>query len=287
MSLRVLFGLTLVLGATRAPGARAGGAVAVEIDGPAPFARAELEHALRVRVGAAGRTGAVRVRVVATDGGVIVEAHGGSQRVALGGRAGADAARLVALVAADLMLADLAEAPDPAEAPGPAARPPGLVEAHAAVAREPARAPIAVAVLGSAARWAGVLADATVDVAVPRGRWIGSVELGGGGLIGGGIDLRGAVVRVGGGVRAGLVEVRAGITVAPVEVRDGTGDCTVLAGAGASARLRVPIAPTVRIVLAAGADAFATRTEYRKDGMALTATPWLAPWLGAGLEVAR
>jgi hypothetical protein len=41
------------------------------------------------------------------------------------------------------------------------------------------------------------------------------------------------------------------------------------------------------LVLAGGADVFATRTEYARSGMAAGATPWLAPWLAVGVVVTR
>lgn len=129
------------------------------------------------------------------------------------------------------------------------------------------------------------MAGASVDVAVTRGRWLAVVDVGGGELIDGNLKLSNAVLRVGGGVRTGDVELRAGLTLAPIWVGNGAGDSTVLVGAGASARLRVPIASGVRLVVAAGADAFATRTEYALAGMSTIATPWLAPWVAAGFEV--
>jgi hypothetical protein len=253
-------------------------AIAVDVDGPAPFASDQLAQALRVRLGDGAP---VRVRVVATDGGVIVSARGGSQVVALGGREGADAARLVALVAVDLVEDDLAVAPEPLQ---PIA-PPSSIAARVVPLAPRVPDPVTIGISGAAAQWSGLLAGASIDVAVPRGRWIVTAEVGGGELIAGGLDLRAATIRAGGGVRTGWIDLRAGLTLAPVEVTSGFGDATVLAGAGASARLRVPVADGLRVVIAAGADAYATRTEYTMNGMPFTATPWLAPWLAAGVEV--
>jgi hypothetical protein len=68
-------------------------------------------------------------------------------------------------------------------------------------------------------------------------------------------------------------------------VSTGVGDHTVLFGAGASGRLRVPVVAGVRGVLAVGIDAFANRTQYQVLGMPTVATPQLAPWVAAGVEV--
>jgi len=253
-------------------------AIAVDVDARAPFAAAELEQALRVRVAASGPSIDVQVRLSDDGDRVIVTARGGSEAVPLGGRAGEDAARLVALVAVDLMFDDLAVAPSPPP------RPPSAV----AIAAHPvaSRPPVTIGVLGAVAQWNGALAGATIDVAVPRGSWILAADLGGGQLVGGGIDLRGAIVRLGGGARVGAIDLRAGLTFVPIDVADGAGDQTILAGAGASARLRIPIAARSNVIVAAGVDAFATHTTYRMDGMDVTSTPWVAPWIAAGMEVA-
>src|SRR5262249_56240929 len=108
--------------------------------------------------------------------------------------------------------------------------------------------------------------------------------VGGDALGGGGVQLEGVMVRLGGGYRGDGYELRAGATIAPIDVSDGVGDRTVLVGANASARLRLPLGDRTHLVLAAGADAFATRTEYRMT-TGTTATPWLAPWLATGIEV--
>lgn len=102
-------------------------------------------------------------------------------------------------------------------------------------------------------------------------------------MVDGSFDLTGAVVRVGVGRRTGMVDLRAGATAVPISVSDGAGDRTILLGGTAGAYLRVPVAG-VHVVLAAGVDGFATRTEYTMGGMTM-ATPWIAPWLEAGVEL--
>jgi len=244
-------------------------ALVIELGANAPFVERELADALRVRIAATGEP--VKLTVTATDRGVIVGARGGSRVVELGGRAGADAARLVALAAVDLLFDDLASAPSSA---------PGLT------AVQPARdnPSWSIGVIGNAAQWTGTLAGATIDVTVPRGAWFAALDVGGGTLVGGGLHLSGGVVRTGIGTRVGWLDLRASATFVPIDVTDGAGDFTILAGAGASARLRIPLPERIELVIAGGADAFATRTEYSVGG-AMIATPWVAPWFGAGIEV--
>ena len=246
--------------------------VHVEVDASVPFAAAELADAIRMRVRDAGPP--IELHVIAADGGVEVSSDRGSRVVALDGHSGADAARVVALAAVDLALDDLAVAPTPLvvrTAPAPAPTP-------------PMEKPITIAVLATAAAWSNALAGAALDVAIPRGRWLVAFDVGAGELLDDSLDLVGAVVRFGGGIRIGVFDVRAGATLVPIKVSTGAGDETVLVGGGASVRVRVPIAASARFVLAGGADAFATRTEYR-TGDVMTATPWVTPWLGAGIEM--
>lgn len=244
--------------------------VVVDVDRDTPFAAAELEAALRMRL----PDGApVRLRVFGvTDGvrGAVVriEASGNVRDVALAGRRGAEAARLVALAAHDLVLDDLAVAPELA----PTA---------------PRTSRSSVSVLAGAAAWERTLAGVSIDFVVPRGMWLFALEAGGGQLVGGPLALSTAVGRVGGGARFGALELRAGATIMPVFVGSGAGDRTVLVGGSASARVRFDVSDGVRAVLAVGGDAFATRTTYMLNGMTLLATPHAAPWVAVGLELTR
>jgi hypothetical protein len=240
--------------------ARAERAIVVEA-AQAPFDPAQLETAIRMR---APRDGAaLHVRVVPTAHGVEVEVRGAVREVDLAGLRGAEAARLVALAADDLMLDDLATAPAPA----------------------PERETLRVGVLGSVAAWDSALPGLAIDLVVPRRGWLAALEVGGARLAGGTVDASAAVIRASAGVAGRFYEVRGGLTLVPLFVTSGLGDQTVLVGAGASGRLFAPLGDGVRAVLAAGVDAFATRTEYRQGGMTALTTPRSSPWLAAGLEV--
>jgi hypothetical protein len=260
VSLRLVTDLVIGLLLCTVRGAAAERSIAVDAPG-APFEAGELVAAIRVRVPVDGPP--LRVRVTATASGVRVEAGGGARDVELASLHGPAAARLVALVASDLMLDT--PAPIPIAAP--------------ATAHEPT-----LGVLATAAGWDGVLGGLALDLVLPRGPWLVAFDAGGGTLLGGAIQLTAAMVGVDVGRREGPFEARVGVIAAPVLVTTDGGDRTVLAGARASVRARVPLGG-VRVVLAAGADAYATQTEYRIAGQSTSTTPRIAPWLAVGVEV--
>ena len=271
VSLQLLLVIAVLIAVSVPVPAYAERAIAVEVTFAAPFEAGELREALRVRLPAEG--GPVRVRVALTPTGIQVETPRGVREVDVAGLEGVAAARLVALAASDLLLEDLATFP---------VSPPSLVESTAA----PAAPPVALGVVGGIAGWDRALGGAMADLTLPRGaRDLIAIEAGGGTLLGSGIHLTAAIVRFSGGIRLGVLELRAGAVLAPIFVSDGVGDTTLLAGAAASARVRVPLSPQFRAVFAAGLDAFATRTQYLHDGMAALETPQLAPWFGIGMEV--
>lgn len=227
----------------------------------APFDAGQLESAIRMRV---PRDGApLHVHVVPTERGVEIEVRGSVREVDLAGRRGAEAARLVALAADDLMLDDLSAAP----------------------AIEPRREAVRVGVIGSVAAWDSALPGLALDVVVPRHTWLAALEVGGARFSSGGLDATAASLRASAGVEGAWYELRTGITLVPLFVTTGAGDRTLLVGAGASGRVFAPLGDGVRAVLAAGVDVFATRTEYRISGMTALMTPRSSPWLAAGVEV--
>ena len=259
-------GLIVVTCAARR--AQAERSITVDAQATAPFAPQELAAAIRVRIATEGSP--VRIRVTPTATGVRIETRGEAREVELGDLRGADAARMVALVANDLLVDDLA-------APAPP-----MVEARGDA--RATHAPPELGVLGNVSGWDGMLGGLALDLTVPRGTWALTVEAGGGELIESSLHLLAGVVRVAPALRFQGLELRAGVTLAPLLVTSGAGDQTVLAGANASVRMRVPVATGIHAILAVGVDAYATRTQYRIETMTI-ATPWLAPWVGAGIEV--
>jgi hypothetical protein len=220
-----------------------------------PFSADDLAAALRVRLATQGAPIAVAATAVADR--VTVTVGDTTREVALDGRVGADAARLVALEIVDLALDDLAVVPR----------------------AEPMPSPVAIALYGGAMAWTSTLANASADVALGRGRWRAAIELAGSQRVAGVLHVTGATVRLCGALRAGELELRGGAVIAPTWVSDGVGDQTTLVGATASARVHVG-----RLLLAVGLDAYATQTTYSYQAMTVT-TPWIAPWVAAGVEL--
>jgi hypothetical protein len=252
----------------------------------APFAASELATAIRVRVPVDGPR--IQIRVTTTTRGVQIEAAGGVREIALLGLRGTAAARLVALAANDLLPG---ERPDdlPDDRPDDLAITTTLAPATAGARTAPgariARSAWTLGALGAVASWGEPLGNLALDATRSRDRWLVALEVGGGQLVGSSVDLTMALARVSAGWHAGVIEARIGLTVAPVTVSNGTGDQTVLFGAHGSLRARLPLAGTLRAILAVGGDVFATRTSYRIASMTALTTPRFAPWLAAGVEV--
>jgi hypothetical protein len=257
VSCHLLVVLMIVCAARQAAAERAIVVEASEV----PFAPRELEAAIRMRVAQDGAP--LHVRVVPTARGVEIEVRGGVRDVDLAGLHGTEAARLVALAADDLMLDDLAATPAP----------------------QPARETLRTGLLGSVAAWDSALPGLAVDITVPRNGWLAALDVGGARLAGGDVAVTAAVIRASAGIGGRYYELRGGLTLVPVLVTSGVGDQTVLVGAGASGRVFAPLGGGLRGVLAAGVDVFATRTEYRENGMTALTTPRSSPWLAAGVEV--
>jgi hypothetical protein len=85
-------------------------------------------------------------------------------------------------------------------------------------------------------------------------------------------------------MRSDQIELRAGVAIAPTWVGNGDGDQVTTFGVTGSARLRLAVGNGVRFVAAVGADAYATQTTYTL-GSTMIATPWVAPWVAAGMEL--
>jgi hypothetical protein len=141
-----------------------------------------------------------------------------------------------------------------------------------------------VAVLGTVAGWSGALGTGTVELAFPVGPLLVAIAGGGGELFTGKLALDAGIVRLDVGMRRGWLEARVGAVAVPLVVSSGRGDTTVVAGGGASVRVRVPVAGSLRALLAVGLDAFANRTEYVAATLPEVDTPWWAAWAGLGVE---
>ncbi|HXU65383.1 MAG TPA: hypothetical protein VN962_26970, partial [Polyangia bacterium] len=221
--------------------------------------------------------------------------------VQLGDRTGPAAARVVALVIADMvsMPAPVSAAASPSSAPAPPAAAPVAVAAPLVV--EAAPAPVRptraarLGVTGGASKGIGaqeLLAGAlNVDLVIPiaRSRWRWSPSAG---LVmmptrnTGSLDevsFVGGVGRLLGGRAWGPAEVLVGPFVSAYSVGGATPRAGVLYGGEVVARLAAPLSSRLRLVVDGRADAYGNRVRVHwADGNAY-ATPRLGLSIGAGL----
>lgn len=271
----------------------------------APFSSAELTQALLARLLPAD-AGAPSVRVSPAGEGVVsVQVGARSRLVTLGDRTGPEAARVVALVIADLASAASPAPPVPADdaASAPAVTVAGTAPRSLAVPSVEASAPPAptarpstrLAVVAGASKGLGSeeprAATVDADVALPLG-WRGVRLVPSAGVVysptrnAGTFDevsFSAAVVRLLGGRSWRLCDLFAGPLVEPYGIGGANPHSGVLVGAEALARLSLPLSPRARLVVAARADAYANRVRVLFVDDGAYATPRLALALGAGL----
>jgi hypothetical protein len=281
-------------------------AVRVSLSGDAPFSAAELSDAVRARmpVAPADADGDPQV-IVAADGvdAVIVHAGDKTQRVDVGDRRGTAAARIVALVIADLIADELAptvvtaQAAEATDGPGATAR--RELETSAVLVRDAtasAREQDTVRIAGTMGGSRGVGAQESVcfrtDVDVSRpveGRLVAGAGVG---LVliptrnVGQPDEFSYTAGMAGaslGWRADSFELAAGPFVSPYKLGGTADHAGVLAGAGVMARLVKPLPARVRLVVAARADGYANRIHVNWQGFGGFATPRLDFGLAVGL----
>lgn len=271
---------------------------------PLPFSDAELQGALLARLLRPPADGAAApvARLERMAGGAVVVRLGDQTRVVqLGDRTGPAAARVVALVIADMvsMPAPVVAAASPSPAPTPPAAAPVAVAAPLVVEAapgpvRPARA-ARLGVTGGVSKGIGaqeLLAGAlNVDLVIPiaRSRWRWSPSAG---LMmmptrnTGSLDevsFVGGVGRLLGGRAWGPAEVLLGPFVSAYSVGGATPHAGVLYGGEAVARLAAPLSSRLRLVVDGRADAYVNRVRVHwADGNAY-ATPRLGLSIGAGL----
>ena len=241
---------------------------AIDVGPDVPFEAGQIEVALRGRLDAVADVPPT-VHIVARAWGVEIQVASLHREVALDGRTGSDAARLVALAMLDLLEQPAAETVDDVALPEPAPRSPSLE----------------LSAYGGAAMWTHTLTSLGAGVVVPAGSHLFAIDAAAGRLSSGDFQLTTATLRVAAVARTGPLEARGGLVVAPLFVSEGDGDTTVLFGLGGSVAYRAGVGERVRLVMRAGADFYATRTEYTNMGVPAASTPWLAPWFALGIEV--
>lgn len=249
--------------------AQAGAQASVELAGDAPFSRVELDDALGLRL-----DGAHRVAVaVGRDAIAVVTVDGRSRTVYLGDRHGADAARLVALVAAGLSL----DAPAPIDAP----------TAIAPTAQAQRRPTLAVSGVVSAADGAlthGVRAEVASAGTLSWIVAVGAERRDVGPAAPDAVTLFRVPVRVDLAARHGVAEVSGGAVLAVTVARGGSGDQAIIPGLAVTGGVALPVGPAWAVTVRVGVDAMATRRVYRWDGATVADTGRIVPWLALGLR---
>jgi len=262
---RLLLPAPIVVAATLAAGASA----SVDVAGDAPFSHGELEDALGLRL-----AGVHRVAIaVDRDDVAVVTVDGRSRTVYLGDRRGAEAARLVALVAAGLTI----DAPAPIDAPAaPAPRAP-----------TPRRPTLAVSGLVGSADGAlapGIGAEVASAGALGWVVAVGAARHDAAPAAAGAVSVYRVPIRLAVAARQGVAEVSGGAVLAVVVARGGSGDQAIIPGLSLTGGVALPITPTWAITARVGVDAMAARRVYRWDGATVADTGRLLPWLALGLR---
>lgn len=278
---------------------RAEGGPTVRVAGLAPFTEAELEEALRLRLG-----GEHRVEVVSGARGMTITVDGRTRSIRLGHERGVEAARVVALVAAGMVIDEAHEKRRdvvPIDAHGMAAdssRPVSRFDEADEVESEADEAP-------PARRWtlAGLVvpagAEATrsatgVMLSFDRAQGVDGVRLMMAiGVTSSSIDLgemAPTIRTVEVPIRAGAwlgdrYAVGASAVAIPYETRGGAGDRNVLFGAGVMARAQLTLGGGgTGVVVQVGIDGMASSVEYRWEGDAVLASGRFRPWLAIGVS---
>jgi hypothetical protein len=285
-----------------ASSASAAPAVRVGLSGEAPFSAAELDAAVRARVPVAteGKVADVTVLDIGKDATLVIVTSSGphsvrvragekSQVVDVGDRTGTSAARIVALVIADLSAEEMtlptaALPPTPSRPRISKPAPAPITATGPAVGSYHSQSSLRIAATAGASK--GASADeplcfrSDVDVSRPL---VGRLLTGGSlGLVliprrnrGRPDDLSytAAMVNVWAGLRIRTLELGMGPFVSPYALGGDVENYGVLAGASGLVRLVTPLSTRFRLVVAARANAYLNRIHVTWPGMGGFATP--------------
>jgi hypothetical protein len=274
----------------------------------APFSSGELSQALLARLTGAADVTPPEVRVAGAGGVVTVEVGDRSRRVELGDRTGPAAARIVALVVAELMsdaASDSAEAPGAADGesaspnvhvpPAPDGTPPASLAAAPSPEPSGPIRPLFLSVTGGVAKGIGAeeLLAGTVDADLVVALGDGGFRLTpSAGLVymptrndetWRKVSFTGAVARLLGGRNFGLLDLAAGPFVTRYSIGGANAHAGTLFGAEALARLAAPLSRHTRLVVATRVHAYGNRVRVAwVDGNGY-ATPRLELTIAVGL----
>jgi hypothetical protein len=260
-----------------------------------PFSSADLVNALLARLTPEGEAGPPRVQVAPADAGAVdVQVGDRSRRVTLGERNGPAAARVVALVIAELMSSDPEVESEDAAAAAPVS-PVVTVSAPSAPPADPGGPPPRLYVTSGLAKGVGseelLAGTIDADLAMPIGR-SGLRLAPSAGLVymptrnagtWGEVSFASAAARLLAGGSWGVVDVFGGPFVAGYSVQGATDHAGILFGAEALARIAVPLSRRTRLVFATRVHAYGNRVRVLfADGGAYS-TPRLELTIGVGL----
>jgi len=267
-----------------------------------PFSDSQLQLALLARLlPAPDQPGPAAARVAAAGPGVVsVEVGGQSRVVVVGERTGTAAARVVALVIAELMTARSAGAGTapaglPALAADLTAAPPAVARADFQPAASTGSRPWRVAFVAGMSKGLGSeeLAAGTLDtdLVIPRResrlRLSPSVGLSfmpaqNAGTLNE-VSFVSAVARLLGGAAWGPIDLVAGPFVSAYAIGGATAHEGFLFGGEALARVAAPLSRTLRLTVEARLDGYANRTRVRRLGGGGYATPRVGVGIGIGV----
>jgi len=254
--------------------------------GPLPFSADEVQEALRARWHLFGRAAVVGVR--AEGGRTWVRVGPVEREVNLEGRAGEEAARLVAVIALDL-------AQDGAPSPV-VTSPPASVSAPASPGSHQAPPPqdrrlfrVGLSLL-SPFDQSGVIArvEPTLAAAYEIVPGLGAFVTAGfrratAADAGNSVVLQELPVRVGAALRTRWLEMRAGGLARSRFVEGPRSYRAVAWGGTLSVATRLSLSRRVALELAGGFDIVRTRMVFAVREDVVLRTPWFSPWVGAGI----
>jgi hypothetical protein len=245
-------------------------------EGVLPFSRAELETALRPRWRLLGRPleRPVLVRQL-SDGSLSIEVGSSKVEIGLQDQTGEAAARIVALLAVDL-LAESAAADGGRDQKKLPAR--GFtVSAQLLIPFVAGRSPSLEPTVDLGVR---VLSFASVGLSLGYT----SLSAGSGPTR---LDVREFPLRAGVGYVGHWLDVRACAVMRPYFVAGAGQDRGVHWGASVSATAYHQLTTWLAIAVSVGVDGLRKRTDFRVDNQSVLSTNWLVPWFGAGIALRR
>lgn len=259
--------------------------VSVSCQGALPFTSVELTEAIQLRlpvmrIPGADALPAVRVQGRTPDRAAITV--GPANRViSLKDLSGADAARVVALLALDL-ISNLQREVASSRPVGDVRKPHSPKRSNTVFVGVSPRLAVGVS------EWSPTF-EPTLDLGLKISRYVSVFVEAGFTWVGAGdgalaVSLVEIPARIGAAVRYRWLEARAGLALRPYLLSGGTDDQGVLVGGGGSLRVLRRMTAWLTGYLAAGVDLFATRKDFQVvKGETGLRTSWVVPWLGLGV----